>query len=704
MTATAAPTASANFLLDRIEDANFTPMCRCRVDGTFVGRWLTNVRRVNSGYLRSIMSTHQSTSQFRAKLVAAVVGGALLTASCGSSSSTKSAPSTTKTTAGASQADVTATHSVTVWPLAFVDGTPPHGVSSPLEVDLGPSSDKKLRVSFSEDEVSGTGDQWRAAAWNAVTVGTILTGSPLRGKEFTFKLRGRIDGPSAGTLMTIAVIALIRGDKIHDDITMTGTINPDGTTGPVGGIPYKVQGVVQAHKVKMLIPVGLRNSQDKNGNSVDIVQEGRDKGIAVSEVADIYDAYKQFTGVNLPKAGQNGSVSLSERAYQTLKAKVDANIAQVKSDAAQIKSIDHAYTSGLSSTLNDAQTQINQAVKLEGEGLQAGAFNAARQASTLTGAALATGRLLETYGTKGRSAFFTQLNASVAINDNVQALFEELKAFKPDTLSDVSAIVGSYGEAIDALSLANYGDTILASLKNARTLEQEASIALQGAFFKEVAKSLVGLAKDVFDVGRGLGGAKLSEGADVAGTADFFRKAAEANLQAFDTVVVNGAAEAQGESQSQAIAQFEGKDLTYALAKTSTDVIEGGLDRFLEADAKNYAKLGGAIALYVRSAGLIDKYYSLDAQADANGNVTSVVHDQALSSALDLAKNQVERSVSQLTVKQIDPTLEVGSYEIAGVEREGSVDDKLNALSDYRSAFISSRVLAYLGGFARLAG
>ena len=101
--------------------------------------------------------------------------------------------------------------------------------------------------------------------------------------------------------MTIGVLSLLRGDKLEPDITMTGTINPDGTIGPVGGIPYKIDGVVAAHKTRMLIPTGQRNSANDAGKLVDVVAAGQRKGITVTEVGDVYDAYKAFTGKDLPR-------------------------------------------------------------------------------------------------------------------------------------------------------------------------------------------------------------------------------------------------------------------------------------------------------------------------------------------------------------------------------------------------------------------
>lgn len=391
---------------------------------------------------------------------------------------------------------------------------------------------------------------------------------------------------------------------------------------------------------------------------------------------------------------------LSERAYQNLKAKADADIAQVKSDAADINALPSQYRSSLTGYLDLAQTDVDKAQKLEGEGLQAGAFNSAAQAALLTGAALRTGRLIQTYVDQGADAFLTQLNGSVAINDNVNALFEQLKAFQPQTVSDAGALIDAYANGTDALSLSSYGDNVLATITDTSDDTQALQIALYGAFLKEAAAAVISYGKDVFDVGRGLGGAPLKQGVDVASTADFFRKAAEANMRAFNTVVVNSAANDAGISNDQAQSRFASNDVQYALANSSTNVIEGGIDKFLEKPASDYARLGAAVSLYGRAASLIDKHYSLQAKSDDNGNVTEVGNDQALSNALDLARSQVERAVSLLHDRNVDPTIQVGGYEIAGVEREGSVEDKLTALGDYRAAYLESRVLAYLGGFA----
>lgn len=627
----------------------------------------------------------------------------MVVAACGGGGDDDSADSTGKKGDTATTVEKSAEGKVSVNPLFYrslPDGTA-EGGTNPVTIRLANGDDpNELRVGFTEDEVSGTGDQWRAAGWNAVTTATLLTGAPLGGKEITFDVNGAIDGPSAGALMTIGSISLLRGDSLKNDITMTGTINPDGTVGPVGGIPYKVDGVVKAKKTRMLIPTGQRNSENDNGALIDIVDLGRRKKVDVSETADIYDAYQQFTGKDLPRPDDGGNVELSEEAYQRIKAKVTDWLAQFEESAGEFNSLDPQIQGWLSDTAQQAQDAADTARSLSKQGLQAGAYSNATQAAAIANAVVKSGRALQIYLTQGASAFLDQIGSSAAIKGRVQSLFDELKTYKPETVADAAALIDTYSNAIDALSASRFAESTLALVDTATDETSALQSAVLGALFHEIAGSQVEAAKDIFSVGRDLGGAKLDSDINLQSVSDFFRKAAEANLNAFDTVVLGEAAKANNMSLDAAKEQFAGNDFDYALASMSLNVLEGGLDEYMGDDeASAYAKLGGAVSLYARASGLIAKYYSLQAQFDDSGNVTGVGNTKALQSALELAQSQVERSVSVLTDKDVDPTLVVAGYESAGIDREGNANDKLDALTSYWTGFIESRVLAYLGGF-----
>jgi uncharacterized protein len=67
-----------------------------------------------------------------------------------------------------------------------------------------------------------------------------------------------VDGPSAGAAMTIAIISAILNKTLRNDVFITGTINPDGSIGWVGGIPEKAIAAAKQNATKFLVPKGQK--------------------------------------------------------------------------------------------------------------------------------------------------------------------------------------------------------------------------------------------------------------------------------------------------------------------------------------------------------------------------------------------------------------------------------------------------------------
>jgi predicted ATP-dependent protease len=66
-----------------------------------------------------------------------------------------------------------------------------------------------------------------------------------------------VDGPSAGAAITVALIAAIENKTLNPSIYITGTINPDGTVGVVGGVAQKALAAADSGASKFLVPQGL---------------------------------------------------------------------------------------------------------------------------------------------------------------------------------------------------------------------------------------------------------------------------------------------------------------------------------------------------------------------------------------------------------------------------------------------------------------
>lgn len=86
-----------------------------------------------------------------------------------------------------------------------------------------------------------------------------------------------IDGPSAGSVMTVALVAVFENKTINDRVLMTGTIEPDGSIGQVGSVQEKARAAKQFGATTFIIPPGQSANVD---------------GLTVLTVGKIEDAVK----------------------------------------------------------------------------------------------------------------------------------------------------------------------------------------------------------------------------------------------------------------------------------------------------------------------------------------------------------------------------------------------------------------------------
>ncbi|MCA1810420.1 MAG: hypothetical protein LC623_00210 [Halobacteriales archaeon] len=122
-----------------------------------------------------------------------------------------------------------------------------------------------------------------------------------------------IGGPSAGADMTLALAVALHnllhpedGWTLDDTVAATGTINPDGTIGPVGGVPAKAEGAAQAGIRTFLYPAGLdvaptqqSTPQGPRTVQVDMAQHCADLGIACHSVSTLTELLEEAAHVHL---------------------------------------------------------------------------------------------------------------------------------------------------------------------------------------------------------------------------------------------------------------------------------------------------------------------------------------------------------------------------------------------------------------------
>ncbi|MEM4461551.1 MAG: S16 family serine protease [Candidatus Bathyarchaeia archaeon] len=95
----------------------------------------------------------------------------------------------------------------------------------------------------------------------AVEVSGRLLGVNVSRYDYVVYVRGErevdvVDGPSAGLAITLAVISALEGKRLPSGVYMTGTINPDGSVGQVGGVLAKALAAAEHGAKLFLVPPG----------------------------------------------------------------------------------------------------------------------------------------------------------------------------------------------------------------------------------------------------------------------------------------------------------------------------------------------------------------------------------------------------------------------------------------------------------------
>lgn len=174
------------------------------------------------------------------------------------------------------------------------------GSTARIEVSVAPNGSGHVFM----DTSSFTQVDMQGSAKLATRVAASITGLPREEFDYFFVVDTPspiIGGPSAGAEMAVATVAAMMNWTVDEHAIMTGTVNLDGTVGPVGGIPEKAEAARDAGAGLFLFPQGQANATTGGGEQVHVPTYCREElDITCEAVTDVREAVAHMTGHRFP--------------------------------------------------------------------------------------------------------------------------------------------------------------------------------------------------------------------------------------------------------------------------------------------------------------------------------------------------------------------------------------------------------------------
>jgi hypothetical protein len=582
--------------------------------------------------------------------------------------------------------------------------SPATGGSSPVTLKTNLNPDKTPEVAFIEDTSGGLGPQWRAGVWLSAFVASTTLNKDLTDFTFSAKAAGNVDGASASGLMTAGYLAAITGVKIDEKATMTGIINPDGTIGPVGGIPQKFEGSIAKGKTRLGYPVGLQYALDVNTyENVDLKKLAKASGAEAVEIADVYDAYQLMTGQKLPRPipVDEREMELEDEVIQAFEDKYAAWLTAVQQEWDQIINLDAEgrLPAGLINIAVAARDEAETAEKLKKQGMIPSAYKHIVQSWVYAASATTIADIVESVKNGDIPGAQQKLANIEALTNTTETIVREIGEMRPDTMGGHLQMLSAYDRAIAGLAAyMQSGEQMYNTKSYLEALSYMTPEELAG--FDVAEQTVQAVTPTVLLIARAVAhtvGAKETmeiEGVkslnymcslpNVKRLATSFEKAATANVTYFETLVG-----VKDDQTRMYVINLEPDYLTAWISSNMTNL--NGFPQTLKEEwgedslSWRLMTLSAAELGYFKASVLISKYYSLSVQNNwYTGRAEKVEHEKAFINMLSVAEKKARENAqgAKISAGSIPVQARI-AYQQARVLREGDLADKLLALEAF---------------------
>lgn len=588
------------------------------------------------------------------------------------------------------------------------------GAAKPLSVRLRPVQGMGS-VGFMDAGVGESAMYYsRAAGWQAVTVAALLSGQPFLGWEVVFSNlldKNKGDGPSHGAVMTVAVLAAILDHPILPHVTMTGAINPDGSIGPVGSLPQKIFGARQAGLTKVLFPAGERMYEPQGGGlKIDLVEHGRKLGVEAVEVADIYQAYRHFTGRELPLSPPPGGggraiaapaamLASAAASCQRWEAVFQDRVALITRLAASLPQLEQDKVARL---WREAHAARNHARHLAGQGDQMAAWAFFFRASQLAELAALRGQMLIAAYAQGLGGIKQTLRGYLMGAEEMDGLTRKLNLPQARNLNDYLTLSGIFAFSTLARGANARAQWVLAQMDEEVDTDKAMQVAGVAAGLAVQARSLMNLLPELARLGLGLPGPPVPHTERVLPWARTLERAMDGNHAMIEAHILN--------REDQRLGMHVPEEMTkrrmlwrnpyYQLLEGCRPFAQAYLDEFLgkrqvrEQDQLGVAPLGSQGLAWVLSSLVWSKEYALPRRKETMEGVGRQVDPERLAQMLELGRGGLREAILAAQAQGWTPALPLMHLQVAQAAGgpQQQQDLQVASLADYWMGTLLARL------------
>lgn len=595
-----------------------------------------------------------------------------------------------------------------------------------LRLERASGSQEPLSVAVSENVPGGAGSTLRSSVWLAAVVAGLLRYDDLRGVTLSVRLSGQIDGPSAGGMICLAILAALVGTELPNDFAFTGTILPDGSIGRVDGIAAKLTAAKAAGIRRVVIPAFLRFEQDtKTGEYVDLKRLARSLNIELVPAENLRQAYYSVYRLSHP------AQPVDVRKATTLPDAVEDVLVERTQQA--LRDAD-SILGGLSKEIQLALANVPLGAQLLSCGLRAKCAQQAGQLFDACDNSLVYLSYLRAYQEAAQFCVSWKPAPTTSPLDQLKAEVARRVLTVPDEFESVTKLAAS-ASPLDAQLLAGMGYSRAAvqfeiaardeqTDEDTRTLTEAKPDELPKGLSREQAIDKVrfeAVTEQLYlaNLARGFSVAEREHLGHLLGTLgsdmpmdvdraqhveSFFFAVSQATRETFTTDIVPQIAQAFGTDEQGALSLLLRIDMNLPTVlsrlQTGARLHErvcrlkrlGTPDKSITAlatqvHAVNLAALSGAVV----------RWLELDARLQDDGS-WQYGRPQVLSSLLRTARDSALANLAACQECRIPCPGAIACFQVAEMSRDDSEEDKVDVLVAYWQASLSAQVLRMLFG------